>query len=110
MTVLILAAEFDVSADQMVLALRECDVPVCRLDTMWFPTQLSLDAELRDGQWWGRLRAPGRDVELEGLRSIWYRGPSTFQFPPELSGAERHHAFLEAKYGLGGVLSSLPVL
>jgi ATP-grasp ribosomal peptide maturase len=109
MTVLILAAEFDVSADQMVLALRERDVPVCRLDTMWFPAQLSFDAELRDGRWRGWLRAPGRDVELEGLRSVWYRSPTTFQFPPELSGAERHHAFLEAKYGLGGVLSSLPV-
>nr|WP_245556162.1 RimK domain-containing protein [Actinopolyspora mortivallis] len=30
--------------------------------------------------------------------------------PSELSDAERHHAFLEAKYGLGGVLSSLDVL
>lgn len=110
MTVLILAAEFDVTADQMVLALQERDVPVCRIDTMWFPTQLSLEAELRDGQWRGRLRTPGRDVELEGLRSIWYRSPTTFQFPSELSGAERQHSFLEAKYGLGGVLSSLPVL
>lgn len=110
MTVLILAGEFDVSADQMVLALRQREVPVCRIDTMWFPVQLSIDAELRDGQWRGWLRAPGRDVELEGLRSVWYRSPATFQFPPELSGAERQHAFLEAKYGLGGVLSSLPVL
>jgi hypothetical protein len=110
MTVLILAGEFDASADQMVLALRERKIPVCRIDTAWFPTQLSLDTELRDGRWSGRLRAPGRDVELEGLRSVWYRSPTTFQFPSKLSGAERQHAFLEAKYGLGGVLSSLPVL
>jgi ATP-grasp ribosomal peptide maturase len=110
MTVLILAAEFDVTADQTVLALGERDVPVCRIDTRWFPTQLSLEAELQDGRWWGRLRTPGREVELEGLRSVWYRSPTTFQFPTELSGAERQHAFLEAKYGLGGVLSSLPVL
>ncbi len=110
MTVLILASEFDVSADQMVPALREREVPVCRVDTMWFPARLSLHAEFRDGRWRGRLSAPGRDIELEGLRSVWYRSPTTFHFPPELSGAERHHAFLEAKYGLGGVLSSLPVL
>lgn len=110
MTVLILAAEFDVSADQMVLVLRERGVPVCRVDTAWFPSQLSVDAELQDGRWRGWLRTPGREVELEGLRSVWYRSPTTFQFSPELSGAERHHAFLEAKYGLGGVLSSLPVL
>lgn len=110
MTVLILAAEFDVSADHMVLALQELGVPVCRVDTAWFPSQLSIDAELREGRWQGRLRTPRRDVELERLRSIWYRSPVTFDFPPELSSAERHHAFLEAKYGLGGVLSSLPVL
>ncbi|MDQ2883122.1 MAG: ATP-grasp ribosomal peptide maturase [Actinomycetota bacterium] len=110
MTVLILAAEFDVSADQMILALRSRDMPVCRVDTSWFPTQLSLDSQLSEGRWRGWLRAPGRDIELEGLRSVWYRSPTTFQFAPELSDAERHHAFLEAKYGLGGVLSSLPVL
>lgn len=110
MTVLILAPEFDVSADQMVLALREREVPVCRVDTMWFPTRLSIDAQFQGGRWRGRLRAPGRDIELERLRAIWYRSPTTFQFAPELTSAERHHAFLEAKYGLGGVLSSLPVL
>ena len=49
-------------------------------------------------------------MRRDGLRSIWYRSSTTFQFPPELSDAERQHAFLEAKYGLGGVLSSLPVL
>ncbi len=110
MTVLILAAEFDVTADQMVLALREGGVPVCRIYTRWFPTQLRFKAELRDDRWRGRLCAPGRDVELEGLRSVWYRSPTTFQFSSELSSAERQHAFLEAKYGFGGVLSSLPVL
>lgn len=110
MTVLILAAEFDVSADQMVLALLDREVPVCRVDTKWFPTQLSIEAHLREGQWRGRLRTPRQDIELEGLRSIWYRSPTTFQFAPQLSSAERHHAFLEAKFGLGGVLSSLPVL
>jgi glutathione synthase/RimK-type ligase-like ATP-grasp enzyme len=30
--------------------------------------------------------------------------------PPELSAAEAHHARVEAKYGLGGVLASLPAL
>lgn len=87
MTVLILAAEFDVSADQMVLALRDREVPVCRMDTSWFPTQLSIDAQLCDGNWRGRVRTPGRDIELEELRSVWYRSPTTFQFPAELSGS-----------------------
>lgn len=110
MTVLILASEFDVSADHMVLALRDRGVPVSRIDTRWFPSRLSVDAEFREGRWRGRICAPGRDVELEELRSVWYRSPTTFEFPAELSSAERQHAFLEAKYGLGGMLSALPVL
>jgi hypothetical protein len=55
MTVLILTGEFDVSADQMVLAVRNREVPVCRVDTMWFPSQLSIDAQLQEGRWRGRL-------------------------------------------------------
>jgi hypothetical protein len=67
MTVLILAAEFDVSADQMILALRDREVPVCRVDTAWFPACLHLEAQLQGGYWRGRLRTPGRDIDLAGL-------------------------------------------
>lgn len=109
MTVLILATERDISADRMVRALADRDVPVFRADLGWFPQQLTLDAELRDGRWVGRLATPHREVALEGLRSIWYRSPSAFRFPPAMSGTERRHAQHEAKLGLGGVLSALPV-
>lgn len=75
----------------------------------WFPQQLTLDAELRNGQWVGRLVTPYREVTLEGIRSVWYRNPSGFRFPPAMSGTERQHAQHEAKLGFGGVLSALPV-
>ncbi|MGH4021162.1 MAG: ATP-grasp ribosomal peptide maturase [Pseudonocardiaceae bacterium] len=109
MTVLILATERDISADRMVRALAEREVPVFRADMGWFPRQLTLDAELRDGQWVGRLATPYHEVALEGLRSIWYRSPSAFQFPAAMSDTERQHAQHEAKLGVGGVLASLPV-
>ncbi|MGH3828850.1 MAG: ATP-grasp ribosomal peptide maturase [Pseudonocardiaceae bacterium] len=109
MTVLILATERDISADRMVRALAERDVPVFRADLSWFPQQLSVDAELRDGQWTGRLVTPYREVALEELRSIWYRNPSSFRFPAAMSTTERRHAQHEAKLGLGGVLGALPV-
>lgn len=70
MSVLILAESLDPSADQMVLALADRDVRTHRLDTAWFPTQLGVDARLRDGRWVGRLRTPYRDVELEGIDAI----------------------------------------
>jgi len=109
-TVLILAGERDVSADLMVRALGDRGVPVFRADLGWFPQQLTLDAELRDGRWVGRLATPHREVALEKLRSVWYRSPSTFRFPAAMSDTERQHAQHEAKLGVGGVLGALPVL
>ncbi len=109
MTVLILAPERDFTADRMVKALEDREVPVARVDTAWFPQRATVDAELRNGRWVGTLSVGGRTILLEGLRSVWYRNPSAFGFPTELSATERHWAMSETKLGLGGVLASLPV-
>lgn len=109
MTVLVLAQDFDRSADQVVLELTARDVPVFRVDTSWFPSRLTMHAELDGDRWVGELRTPHRSVALEALRSAWYRSPAAFEFPAGMSRAEREHAAREAKLGFGGVLSSLPV-
>lgn len=110
MSVLILAEDIGPSADAVVLALMERGAVVHRVNTAWFPEKLSVSARLRDGRWFGRLRTPCRVIELEEITAIWYRTPKAYRFPDELSPVERAHANREAKYGLGGVLSSLPVL
>lgn len=110
MTVLILATEHDISVDRVVRALAARGVPVFRADLAWFPQELTLDAELHDGRWVGRLATPNREVALGALRSVWYRSPSAFEFPTTMSATERRHAQHEAKLGLGGVLAGLPVL
>jgi ATP-grasp ribosomal peptide maturase len=109
-TVLILAPELDISADRMVTELGARGVPVFRVDTAWFPASMTVDACLVDGHWAGTLATRHRTVELSDVRSVFYRTPTVFGFPRELSPAERGHAFLEAKFGLGGVLASLDVL
>lgn len=50
MSVLILAAERDPTADAMIHALAEYDLEVHRLDTAWFPAELNIDAELVAGR------------------------------------------------------------
>lgn len=110
MTVLVLASEQDPSADVMVKRLRDLTVPVLRLDTAWFPRDVSIDASLKGGRWVGRLDAYHRRVDLEEIRSVWYRSPRAFRFPEALTDAEAGHAFVEAKYGFGGVIASLPAL
>lgn len=109
MTVLILASERDFTADRMITVLAEHAVPTARVDTAWFPQWASLEAELSSGRWTGTLRVEGQDIELEGLRSVYYRSPSAFQLSLMLSATEHRWATSEAKLGLGGVLTSLPV-
>ncbi len=110
MTVLMLAREFDPTADAVVLALGELGVPVFRTDLSAFPTRLVLDAQLSDGRWSGVLSDEHRVVELEELRSIWNRNPSSYVFAPSMTAAEQDYAHREARLGLGGVLASLKVL
>lgn len=109
MTVLVLAPERDFTADRMVKVLEDRAVLVARVDTAWFPQRANVDAELRNGRWVGTLSAGGRAIAFEELRSVWYRNPSAFCFPAELSATERNWAMSETKLGLGGVLASLPV-
>ncbi len=94
----------------MVPALESRGVDVHRLSTEWFPTELSLSARLCGGRWTGHLRTEHRTFDLEEIQSVWYRSPKAYRFPDGLNTVEREHAKVEAKYGLGGVLMSLPVL
>ncbi|MBA2322786.1 MAG: ATP-grasp ribosomal peptide maturase [Pseudonocardiales bacterium] len=110
MTVLVLAREFDPTADAVVLALVDRGTPVLRSDLSAFPTQLVLDARLTGGQWTGRLSNEYHGVALTELVSIWNRNPSSYSFPEDMTAEEQRYAYREARLGLGGVLASLDVL
>lgn len=97
MTVLVLAREFDPTADAVVKILADRRVPAFRADLSEFPTRLRLDAHLdRAGRLTGRLWNDHRSVRLENIRSVWNRNPSTYVLAPELSGQEREFAYREA--------------
>jgi len=108
MSVLVLAEELDRTADGVIEGLIERGVPVVRLDLSWFPQQLTLDAEFRDGSWRGCLSTDRRTVELESISAIYVRTPSSFRMPEGMTSVERDYAKREAKLGVGGVLLGLP--
>lgn len=110
MTVLILARQFDPTADAVVTALHDRNVPVFRTDLSDFPSRLRLQAELAGGRWTGTLSTAHRQVQLVEVRSIWHRNPTTYRFPAAMTAEEQDFAHREAKLGLGGVLASLDVL
>lgn len=106
MTVLVLAREFDPTADAVLTELARRGVPVFRTDLAAFPQELRMDACLRAGRLWNAHHA----VALEEIRSIWNRGPRTYRFADSLTAAEREFCYREAKLGVGGVLAALDVL
>jgi len=110
MTVLVLAEDYDPTVDRVVMTLSDRGVPVFRADLSWFPHKLTLDAELSGNRWVGVLRTPERETKLAGLRSVWYRSPTNFSFPATMPRARREHAEREARFGVGGVLATLPVM
>lgn len=105
--VLVLTARDDFTADLVVTELGHRGVPVVRIDTAEFPLELSMNAALTSSGWGGELRTSRRALDLESVRSVYYRRPSAFRFPEGMSAPARQFAEAEARSGFGGVLMSL---
>jgi hypothetical protein len=107
-TVLVVADDRDETADRVCTVLRERSVPVFRFDTAEFPGRVQLNAVLDDGEWTGHIVRDGERLDLAEVHSVFLRRPRPFEVPAHLTVAERWHAATESRYGLGGVLASLP--
>ncbi|MGW7128864.1 ATP-grasp ribosomal peptide maturase [Streptomyces bobili] len=105
--VLVVTSLHDPTADVVVRELHDRDVPVVRLDSGDFPASLSVEAEITRHGVRGRLSTPSRTADLAGIRSLYYRRPTGFVFP-HLTEQDARFAVTQARYGLGGVLASLP--
>ncbi|MEU0786483.1 ATP-grasp ribosomal peptide maturase [Streptomyces sp. NPDC006173] len=105
--VLVVTALYDPTADVVITELHDRGVPVVRLDSGDFPGSLSVEAEITSHGVRGSISTPSRTVDLAGIRSLYYRRPSGFAFP-HLDEQDARFAVSQARYGLGGVLASLP--
>ncbi|MER8120448.1 ATP-grasp ribosomal peptide maturase [Streptomyces sp. NPDC094031] len=109
-TVLVLTALEDVTADLVISALNEREVPVVRADPAGLGAGLSFGARIGAGApaWGGRLVTASREVELGEVAAVYYRRPTPWaarygHLPPQ----QRDFAVAEARHGLGGILHSL---
>ncbi|MFF8398455.1 ATP-grasp ribosomal peptide maturase [Streptomyces sp. NPDC016172] len=105
--VLVVTSLHDPTADVVIRELHDRDVPVVRLDSGDFPASLSVEAEINEHGLQGCLTTPSRNADLADIRSLYYRRPTGFAFP-HLSEQDARFATAQARYGLGGVLASLP--
>ncbi|MFH8411087.1 ATP-grasp ribosomal peptide maturase [Streptomyces sp. NPDC018019] len=106
--VLVVTRLDDVTADVVIDHLNRRSVPVIRLDPGDFPETATLSARLDDDGLSGRLRTASRKVALERVRSVYWRRPRPYTAPAGLVGQARTWCIDQARYGLGGVLASLP--
>lgn len=106
-TVLVLTAPEDPTADAVITQIHRRGVPVARFDLGAFPLDVQLVATHDGHRWSGRLTGHDTSVELDEICSVYYRRPSRFTFPPQMSTADRAYAEAEARLGLGGVLAAL---
>ncbi|MFF4605800.1 ATP-grasp ribosomal peptide maturase [Streptomyces sp. NPDC001339] len=99
----------DPTADLVIAELHGRGVPVVRLDSGDFPATLSCSAYIGgdSAQWGGSVATPTRIADLGNVRALYYRRPSGFAFP-HLDPQDARFAAVQARYGLGGVLASLP--
>ncbi|MEU6987284.1 ATP-grasp ribosomal peptide maturase [Streptomyces sp. NPDC046324] len=105
--VLVVTSLHDPTADVVIRELHDRGVPVARLDSRDFPASLSVAAEITEHGIEGRLVTSSRTADLAAVRSLYYRRPTGFAFP-HLSDQDARFALTQARYGLGGVLASLP--
>ncbi|MFJ7205656.1 ATP-grasp ribosomal peptide maturase [Streptomyces sp. NPDC098789] len=97
----------DPTSDLVIDELHDRGVPVVRFDSGDFPTTLSFAAHFTPHGIQGSLTTPTRTADLAHVRSLYYRRPSGFSFP-HLGDQDARFAVSQARYGLGGVIASLP--
>src|SRR5690606_15662664 len=107
-TVLVLAPDDDGEAGRVSARLAERGVACFRLDTAAFPTACTVTAELGPSGWHGTITTPEGTLDLSEVGAVLYRQPSPFGLPAGLNASERRFARVEARFGLGGLLASLP--
>ncbi|MFH9953569.1 ATP-grasp ribosomal peptide maturase [Streptomyces roseolus] len=105
--VLVVTMIDDPTADLVTSELHDRGVLVVRLDSGDFPATLSFAATLTPHGIAGTLTTPTRTADLAKVRSLYYRRPSGFAFT-HLDERDARFATTQARYGLGGVLASLP--
>ncbi|MQS39807.1 ATP-grasp ribosomal peptide maturase [Streptomyces katsurahamanus] len=108
--VLVVTSLEDVTADLVIEELNDRGVRVARVDPADIGPELVFGAALGSEGWTGSLRTASRTVALEDVGAVYYRRPSPWSPPRDASTDKQIREFVavEAKHGLGGVLTNLP--
>ncbi len=105
--IVIVTDEFDPHTDRMMLLLREEGHQPRRLHTADFPQQAALSQSFDGTHWSGRIRTRKHEIDVNDIRSIWWRRPALYTLPAGLSQDEHDFAQQELDHALSGLWGSL---
>ncbi|MDH6138029.1 ATP-grasp ribosomal peptide maturase [Kitasatospora sp. GP30] len=107
--VLVLTSPYDATADLVLRILADRRVPLVRTDPSADLHQgAALTACYTSGGRRGTLTTASRTLDLDRVRSVWYRRPSNWQAPDGMEGQDAAFARSQAQWGVGGILGALP--
>jgi hypothetical protein len=107
---LVLTQAYDPTSDVVVDRLGEKGVPTVRFDSATFPDTAHITVAGYDGRTGAVLHTGTEDVDLESLRSVWYRRPGEFTFAAGMTEDTRRFAQAEARQGFSGALLTSPAV
>ncbi|MEU4233437.1 MvdC/MvdD family ATP grasp protein [Nonomuraea sp. NPDC026600] len=107
--VLVVTSLDDATANMVIEALNERKVQVLRIDPVDIGTGVTVSAliDSKRASWSGWLRTPSRDVPLDEIAAAYYRRPTSLRSDATQDQARRF-ILTEARFGLGGLLRTLP--
>lgn len=99
----------DEHADRVIRRLLELGHEPVRVNSGDVPWDARLSVELRGDHWTGgyAIASSGRRVDVENVRSVWWRRPGPPGLPPDLTPWEREFAEAELRHATQGVWSAV---
>lgn len=101
----------DPHADNVIIRLQEMGHEVIRLNTDDIPGNVSMSFAMgySGANWRGGIDilTNGRRIDVDEIKSVWWRRPGGFRLPPDFSAQEREFAREEIDHVLRGCWSTL---
>ncbi len=105
--ILIVTDKYDLNADAVILRLREVGQLPMRVNLADIPLEASFSLMLDGVRRTGTLRTKNREINLNDIRSVFWRKPGPSRLPKGLSLEEQKFARMEIDHALNGLWPAL---
>ncbi len=105
--IVIVTDKFDPHADMVIVELRQMGYQPVRLHPADFPVSASATLEFDQHHWSGELSHSKGPIDLDAIKSIWWRRPEPHVIAADLPQKERDFALRETGHAFAGLWSIL---